>query len=78
MTPDELVKVLDRLQDAGRLRASDLGARKAMGGVKARGHRIAGSESTFRVSGPRAGVVARSVAVRIGTAATDVLMEALR
>ena len=77
MTPDELVKVLDRLQDAGRLRASDLGARKAMGGVKARGHRIAGSESTFRVSGPRAGVVAMAVSARVGAAAQESLRRAL-
>lgn len=78
MTPDELAAVLDRLQDAGMKRASDLGARKALAGVKARGHRISGSETTFRVSGPRAGEVARAVGARIGSAATDALIEGLR
>lgn len=77
MTPDELVKVLDRLQDAGRLRAGDLGVRKAAAGVKARGHRIAGSESTLRVSGPRAGAVASVLSARVGAAARESLRRAL-
>jgi hypothetical protein len=77
MTPDGLVKAMDGLLDAGRLRASDLGARAAMDGVRVRGHRIAGTQSTFRVTGPHAGEVAKAVSLRVGAAAQASLLKEL-
>lgn len=75
-----LMRELERLQALGE--RGDLtveaGARKALAGKKAVGHRIAMSGLTVRVSGPGAPAVAKQVAAIAGKGAQDALKESLR
>lgn len=75
-----LMRELERLRSLGERAdvTAVAGARKALAGKKAVGHRIAMSGSTVRVSGPGAPVVAKQVAEIAGKGAQDALKEALR
>lgn len=78
MTPEELVRKVEALADAGAVRmVAQRGAGKALSGTKVRGHRLQYRDGLLRVQGPAAPQVARVLSERMGEGAQRAVRENL-